>query len=193
VNHPANVSDVTILDAQILGGLLFQNTRTGLQNAETGRTLPVLSSFEVYEDVPPTGADAATYTGMDAYGSVFAHRRLLGSVGLLGDNSARLVVPGGVPLILRGSFTVDGAAGAARFQREEMQFYPGEYSHQGFQQTFFNGLCGGCHGSVSGHEVDLAVQPDILTQASRVQARDIVGAVIGAVPGSRGPDVGPTD
>jgi len=192
-NHPTDVSDITILNAQILGGLLFQNTRTGLDNPETGRTLPLLSSFEVYEDVPPTGADAATYSMMDAYGSVFAHRRLLGSVGLLGDNSARVVVPGGLPIVLRGSFTVDGAAGAPRFQREEMQFYPGEYAHQGFQENFFNGLCGGCHGSVSGHEVDLALQPDILTQASRVQARDGAGSVIGAIPSMRGPDAPPTD
>ena len=137
--------------------------------------MPALSQLEVYEDLPPNGGDVGTYSAMDAYGSVFAHRRLLGTVGVLGDGSARMVVPGGVPIVLRGAFVVDGAPGAPRFQREEMQFYPGEYSHQGFQQGFFNGLCAGCHGSVSGREVDIALQPDILTQASRVQARDTRG------------------
>jgi hypothetical protein len=190
-DHPTNVSDVTILNAQILGGLIFQNTRTGLENPETGRVLPALTQLEVYEDVPPNGNDVGTYTANDAYGSVFAHRRLLGAVGVLGDGSARMVVPGGLPIVLRGAFVVGGASGAPYFQREEMQFYPGEYSHQGFQQSFFNGLCAGCHGSVSGREVDIALQPDILTQASRVQARDATASVMGAQPGARGPDVGP--
>jgi hypothetical protein len=155
--------------------------------------LPALSAMDIFEDMPPTGNDVGTYSMNDAYGTVFAHRRQLGTVGLLGDKSARMVVPGGVPLVMRGTFTVDGAAGAPRFQREEMQFYPGEYAHQGFQESFFNGLCGGCHGSVSGYEVDLALQPDILTQASRVAARGGTSAVMGAQPISRGPDVGPTD
>jgi hypothetical protein len=190
-NHPTNVSDITILNAQILGGLIFQNTRTGLENSETGRAFPALNQLEVYEDLPPNG-DIASFSRMDAYGSVFAHRRLLGNVGVLGDGSARMVVPGGVPLVLRGAFTVDGTASTPLYQREEMQFYPGEYSHQGFQQGLFNGLCGGCHGSVSGRDVDLALQPDILTQASRVQARDVVPSIFGAVPSARGPD-GPTD
>ena len=61
---------------------------------------------------------------------------------------------------------------AEHFQREEMQFYPGEYAHQAFPAKFFNGMCGGCHGSLSGRETDLSVEPDILTQASRVQARN---------------------
>src|SRR5260221_2112895 len=33
-------------------------------------------------------------------------------------------------------------------------------------RTFFDGLCAGCHGAVSGRPTDAAVQPDILTQAS---------------------------
>ena len=57
-------------------------------------------------------------------------------------------------------------------QREEMQFYPGEVVRQGFRKDLFNGMCGGCHGSVSGKEYDIAVNPDILTQASSVIALD---------------------
>jgi hypothetical protein len=57
-------------------------------------------------------------------------------------------------------------------QREEMQFYPGEVVRQGFKRDLFNGMCGGCHGSISGQENEVAVNPDILTQASSVIARD---------------------
>ena len=52
-----------------------------------------------------------------------------------------------------------------------MQFYPGEVVRQGFRRELFDGLCGGCHGSVSGKENEIAVNPDILTQASDVKAR----------------------
>ena len=43
-------------------------------------------------------------------------------------------------------------------------------------RTFFNQLCGGCHGSISGRELDVSTDVDVLTQASRaIQATDSVG------------------
>jgi hypothetical protein len=195
--HPPNVADVSILDARILGSLLFQNTRTGLDNADDGRALPNLTSLDVYEDLPPGPNDTGMtpYTGMDAYGSFYARRRMLGTVPIFGDGSARMTVPGGLPLMYRGAFALDGGGVAEHFQRESTQFYPGEFVNQSFPQGFFNGMCGGCHGSVSGYETDLSIQPDILTQASGVQARspgtrpvDLSGP-----PLSRGIEVGPVD
>jgi hypothetical protein len=193
--HPTDIADITVLDANILGGLLFQNTRTGLQNPDTGRVLPNLSSLDVYEDMPPGPSDTgpSMFTATDAFGTVYARRRLLGTVPITDDGSAHMVVPGGLPLVLSGIFALDGKDAASHFQREEMQFYPGEYTHQGFRENFFNGLCGGCHGSVSGYEVDLSLQPDILTQASRVSSRG-AGPNDGNLanpPPSRGPEVGP--
>ena len=66
------------------------------------------------------------------------------------------------------------------FQREEMQFYPGESAHQSFPRELFNGICAGCHGSVSGHELDIAIRPDILTQASQsvIAAQQTAGATV---------------
>jgi hypothetical protein len=181
--HPTNVSEITVLSAPILGSLLFQNTRSG-------RPLPAFGSFEVYEDLPPAGADVSAGTTTDAYGSVYTRRRLLGLVPVLFDGSARFTVPGGVPLVLRAPFALDGKPASLQYQREEMQFYPGEYAHQSFPEKFFNGFCGGCHGSVSGREDDLALVPDILTQASRVAARSAPSAPLANPPGSRGPEVG---
>jgi hypothetical protein len=57
-------------------------------------------------------------------------------------------------------------------QREEMQFYPGERASQGFRRELFNGMCGGCHGSISGKELDVAVDIDALTRASQTMAVD---------------------
>ena len=51
-------------------------------------------------------------------------------------------------------------------QREATQFYPGEHIRQSMPRGSFNGLCGGCHGSISGRELDIAVDIDVLTRAS---------------------------
>jgi hypothetical protein len=195
--HPATVSDVTILDARVLGALLFQNTRSGLANPATQRKMPDITSLEVYEDLPPAPGetDLSAHTANDAFGALYARRRLLGSIPILNDGSAHVVLPGGVPIVLRGKFELGGAAAVMRFQRESMQFYPGEYAHQSFPARFFDGFCGGCHGSVSGAEVDLSLQPDILTQASRVEARkpSHTATSFDLPPSQRGPEVGPVE
>ncbi len=193
-DHPPTVADVTVLDARILGALLFQNTRTGLANAETGRALPEIPALDIYEDLPPDPNDptAAAFTKADAFGSFYARRRKLGTMPVERDGSARMLIPGGVPIVLRGGFALGGTGVADHFQKESMQFYPGEFVNQGFQVGFFNGLCGGCHGAVSGYETDLSVQPDILTQASLVIARSS-GAKPANLTGPRGEVVGPGD
>ena len=40
---------------------------------------------------------------------------------------------------------------------EEHQVTPGEYITPGAPRALFNGICGGCHGSISGEELDVAV------------------------------------
>jgi hypothetical protein len=189
--HPVDRSEVTILNVSVLGSLLFQNTRTG-------RSLPPLDNLEVYEDLPPDLGETSLavgsgYVGMDAYGPVYARRRSLGTLNIYDDGSAAVALPGGLPIVLAGIFALDGGGPAHHFQREEMQFYPGEYAHQSFPLQFFNGFCGGCHGSLSGYENDIAVQPDILTQASRVRARSSAPSVMVDPPGQRGSVVGPIE
>jgi hypothetical protein len=179
---------VTILDVGVLGSLLFQNTRSG-------RQLVSQSAVRVYENLPPDPgvtdyASGGAYVTTDAYGQLYARRQLLGSVPVLADGSAGVLLPGGVPisLELNAKLATDGGA-AAHQQREEMQFYPGEDSRQSFRRKFFNGLCGGCHGSVSGREIELAVKPDILTEASQVAARDAAPADLTGTPA--GGPIGP--
>ena len=73
-------------------------------------------------------------------------------------------------------------------QREAMQFYPGEAARQSFPRKLFNGVCGNCHGSVSGYEDDIAANPDILTRASAVVARDQEPADLTDPGGVQGPE-----
>jgi hypothetical protein len=172
--HPGkNIADVTVLDMTVLGSLLFQNT-------PTGRLVePDLTSFDVFEDLPPDVQEFPSACGgntaCDAYGKVYTRRRKRGTVPVQGDGSAHFVIPGGMPMVLHLADTTESTKhGLPRWQREEMTFVPGEYSHQGFPSIFFNNLCGTCHDSISGRPTDAAFAPDFLTQASQSVASQIL-------------------
>jgi len=55
---------------------------------------------------------------------------------------------------------------------EEHQLGPGERTSMGIRQELFDAACGGCHGSISGRELDIAVTPDALTGASKSASDD---------------------
>jgi hypothetical protein len=167
-------SEITYLDLPLLSSLLFQNTRSG-------RALPErLGVVEFWQQLPPEAgvrsyASGGGFVTSDQFGSVYARRQRLGSVVPASlDGSARVRLPGGMPFNLAVQVQLDGdASPTLHHQREAMQFYPGEAARQSFRRELFNGVCGGCHGSVSGFENDVATNPDILTRASEVVARDL--------------------
>jgi hypothetical protein len=53
-----------------------------------------------------------------------------------------------------------------------MQFYPNERVKQSMRRDLFNGVCAGCHGSISGRELDVGIDVDVLTSASTTLASD---------------------
>jgi len=178
-------SQITFLDAPLLSSLLFQNTRTG-------RVVPSDNfALSLWEDLPPesgiTSFDAASPSSVfsDDYGKVYVRRGLLGSPSIYSDGSASVNIRGGIPLVLQTRVLLAGDQKPTdHFQREEMQFYPGEVVRQGFRSPLFNGLCAGCHGSISGYDTDISANPDILSQASRVEAKDRTPSDLTAHPNS---------
>jgi hypothetical protein len=74
------------------------------------------------------------------------------------------------PLILE---LVDASGAPVLTMTEEHQVAAGEYVTPGVPRKLFNGICGGCHGSVSGEELDVSVTPDALTGASVSKSRDM--------------------
>jgi hypothetical protein len=171
INGDPSVADVTFLDVNLLSSLLFQNTRSP-------RALPSAPALRaIWESLPPTGAKSfadadPSFVTSDAFGQVYVRRRLLGVPAINSDGSAAMRIRGGAPIQLELLAKLDGdPEPVPHMQREEMQFYPGEVVRQGFRRDLFDGLCAGCHGSVSGKENEIAVNPDILTQASDVIAR----------------------
>ncbi len=199
--------DVTYLDMKILTSLFFQNT-------PTGRLIdPDLGSVDVYEELPPdpgiTSLSPGPYVASDSFGMVWVKRRLLGTIPMSLDASAHAELPGGVPLVFHLPDTkLSMQKKLPRWQREEVQYSPGEVLNQGFSgqvpdtgptgpgspppsNPFFDGLCGQCHNSISGQAVDVAVNPDMLTQASNVLGRTSGATSLTQSPGSRGSFVGP--
>lgn len=169
------IAAVTILDLGVMQSLMFQNTRG------TGRSLPGRSNLlNVWEELPPEPnvvdyPSGGSFVTDDAFGQVYVRRQRLGDVPVQSDSSAAMTVPGGVPILFETEIELAGDGSATRhFQRESTQYYPGERVRQGFRRSLFDGLCAGCHGSVSGVEMDSAVTPDVLTRASDVAARTVI-------------------
>ncbi|MDQ3036050.1 MAG: hypothetical protein M3Y87_26855 [Myxococcota bacterium] len=178
----ATDAEILVNDFHVLATLLFENRRT------TRELRFEIGGFDVLEALaPPEGAtsfdDGAVAADVvpDVFGRFYRATRELGHVDLAGDGSAHFRVRGGAPIELRVTdesgtplmFDEGAPFSGEMTQREHMQFYPGERSRQSFSRGLFNQLCGGCHGSISGRELDVAASVDVLTEASRhVQARD---------------------
>lgn len=163
-------AELHYLDVNLLSSLLFANTRTG-------RDINVsVNGVGILEDLPPdsslTSFDALSgdsYT--DSYGKMWVRRLRLtgGLVPTAEDGSIAMRLPSGVPFVLE----LYVGANLVATQREEFQLYPGERARSAFRRNFFDAQCGGCHGSITGREVDVHLQPDVLTSASRVAGFDI--------------------
>ena len=147
-------------DLPVLATLLSANLRRGRNVAAYDGA----AALKVYqEQAPPPGStpDTVQLSGTDV--KTYTSRKPIGSAPLLADHSLIALVPAGVPLILE----VDDAKGNALFtMSEEHQLTPGEYVTPGPPRAVFNAICGGCHGSLSGAELDIAASADALTGAS---------------------------
>jgi hypothetical protein len=102
-------------------------------------------------------------------GNVFQQREMLGRAPLEDDGSVRVNVPAGVGLVFE---LQDGSGGRIVNLGEEHQVSSGEVISMGISENLFDAVCGGCHGSVSGSELDVSVTPDALTGASESMSQD---------------------
>ena len=83
----------------------------------------------------------------------------------------------------------DGNGNSISLMREEHQLGPGEGISMGVAETItatdgsqvalFDAVCGGCHGSVSGSELDIAVSADALTGASSSVSQTMTPVSVG--------------
>ena len=149
-------------DVPMVATLLGANLRRG-RNVQA---MDAAVALRVYQDLPPPGPNPAGVSGSQ---SVYSNRQLIGKAAFESDHSLKVVVPTQTPLILE---LVDRNDNPVFTMTEEHQVAAGEYVTPGVPRALFNGICGGCHGSVSGEELDVAVTPDALTGASVSLSRD---------------------
>jgi WD40-like Beta Propeller Repeat len=144
-------------DLPVLATLLGANLRRGRDVAQ----FDGVASLKVYQDMPPP--PSSTTAIIPAGAMAYSQLSPKGSASVQSDHSLIALVPAGVPLILE----VDDGNGKPLFtMSEEHQVIPGEYITPGPPRAVFNNICGGCHGSLSGSELDVAVSADALTGAS---------------------------
>ncbi len=184
IDHPimepgATDAVVRFTDFPMIESLMFTNTRTfrpiddRIGGIEILTPQPPPAGITRFEDLPPDRVVT------DTRGRFWRDRRSLGVVMLLEDGSARIRLPGGTPLMFAPTdaaghpldFDVNMPFTGRLVQREAEQYYPGERITRSVPRQFFNGLCGGCHGSISGRELDVAVSLDVISGASTDRAR----------------------
>jgi len=119
---------------------------------------------------PATGCAGNTPSG------VFQMRTDLGTASLDSDGSVRAQLPSRTGVILE---LVDDSGKSIVTMTEEHQLGPSEQISMGVSQKLFDAVCGGCHGSVTGSELDVAVTPDALTGASQSLSVDSSPQTIG--------------
>ncbi|WP_428264295.1 hypothetical protein [Haliangium sp.] len=135
-----------------------------LLNANLRRGRPVglfdeATHLAAYQELPaPPGTNSGS-----GEGGIFEQRTFLGRARLAADGSVKVRAPAGTPLILELQ-KADGTI--LETMREEHQVGPGEYISVGVPGELFDAVCGGCHGSLSGRELDAAITADVLTGAS---------------------------
>lgn len=131
------------------------------------------------EGMCPPGSCSAGASGF------FEQRSELGRAELESDGSVRIRVPAATGVVLS---LYDGNRNIIKMG-EEHQLGPGEVISLGIRESvrnaagqevrLFDAVCGGCHGSVSGRELDVLVTPDALTGASASLSQNATPKTIG--------------
>jgi hypothetical protein len=141
-------------DAPMVFTVLTGNLRRG-RPVDAFRKATQLAVYT--EGMAPPGTSTPNDNG------IYQMRTKLGTVPLASDGSVRVKLPAQQGLVFE---LEDGSGNPVVTMGEEHQLGPGEQISMGVSETLFNAVCGGCHGSVSGQELDIAVTPDALTGAS---------------------------
>ncbi|HEU0037386.1 MAG TPA: hypothetical protein VFQ53_42540 [Kofleriaceae bacterium] len=163
----------------VFGGAADQDPATAIVHMPHAPSLFTLLTGNLRRGRPVDAFDAARFLAVyleqpcpagnctpNANG-IFESRTLLGKASLSDDGSVAVRLPSGTGVILE---LQDGDGNPIVTMSEEHQLGPGERVSMGVPRALFDGVCGGCHGSISGRELDVSITPDALTGASQSTA-----------------------
>ena len=156
-------------DVPLLATLLGANLRTG---RFVGELDPATQVVVYQHQAPPS--DLTTAMGMlSGSQHVFDQTVEIGRATIADDHSIQIRLPSLTPVIVE----LQDATGKSLFRMtEEDQLGPGEHISRGVPRADFNSVCGGCHGAISGQDLDISIIPDALTGASVSKSRDVSAA-----------------
>jgi hypothetical protein len=151
-------------DLPMLATLLIANLRTGrfVDDMRKG------TQVTIWQRMPPPADINAAKAGQTGSQMVYEQLNSLTSSALQSDGSVLVNLPPLTPMIIE---LQDSGGNTVMRMTDEDQVGPGEFISRGVPQQFFNSVCGGCHGSVTGRELDVAINPDALTTASVSKSR----------------------
>ncbi len=149
-------------DVPVLATLLGAN----LREARNVKAMDRITTLQVYEELPPPNGNPGGLMGSQM---TYTNRMSLGRASLESDRSLKVQLPTGKPLILE---FLDSGGTPVFTMSEEHQMNPGEVITPGPPRSVFNAICGGCHGSLDGSELDVVVSPDALTGATVSMSRE---------------------
>jgi hypothetical protein len=133
-------------DAPMIFTLLTGNLRRGRPVDDFRRATQLVA----YAEVPPP---AGTTAGNQPNG-VYQNRVEAGRANLASDGSVKFNAPAAVGVVIE----LRDGSGVVVNMGEEHQLAPGEQISMGIREPLFNAVCGSCHGSVSGSELDVAIR-----------------------------------
>jgi len=154
-------------DAPLVFTLLTGNLRRG-RPVDAFRKAKYLAVYS--EGLCPAGTCSATTNG------IYENRQMLGTTELADDGSVRVQLPAETGVVLE---LQDDKHASIVKMGEEHQLGPGEQISMGVSESLFDAVCAGCHGSITGHEIDVRVTPDALTGASASKSATSKPASIG--------------
>jgi hypothetical protein len=154
VTGGADFAQLHMIDAPTTMTLFTANLRRG-RPGDAFRNATQMSVYE--ETAPPAGTTTGNVNG------IYQNRVKIGSAPLEADGSVKILLRSRVPVVLA---LEDDNGNTLLTMTETHQLGPGETVSMGVATVLFDAVCAGCHGSVSGRELDVIVTPDALTGAS---------------------------
>lgn len=155
-------------DLPLLATIQGSNDRRGrrIEDLRRARTVRYFT-----QEAPPNSCTTSAHPDcsgkLSGTEQVYESRVEVGSAPLAEDGSVYLRVPTKIPLFLE---LLDEAGTPIFRMEEETQFAANENINLAVPERAYSTLCAVCHGSISGRDLDIVVDVDVITTASQTAA-----------------------